>query len=1054
MPKFLFSRNLILSAAVLIAAGIFSGCSSVPAEGAEDPYAVPLPAEEEVVWVTDNTAHLYGVPDAVPVPAGSIAIGSAEELASIGREKGYPLDGDYVLITDLDLTGVEMEPIGGSASNCGNVAGDNVFSGTFDGRGHTIRGLTMEFHESVRVHVGLFGSVGSDNPADPAEIRNLILKEVSLSGDFSDVYTMGALAGQVSGYAQIDDIAVLSGSVAANSGDGSLGVGGLIGQIRTNTDTGCSNEGVSVTDIYCSLQVSAFKSDVTSGLIGRIRASDLGELSRVIVTGQARVKGDKGRAICGGDGVPLVSENVWYLSSAGTAYADIGQSKSSSSLKELPGKGWKSADGLYAMPEMVWDSAVFSPGLDSLFLQVSPGDTVDHVEYNFTLPQKSGGQPIVWTSDDPEHLRIEGSNAIVQKPEYGSVYVRLTASAGEVSRTYTLRVVSGKEVSLDRDGSWLIAEGYPPDTDYCWVTENITDGTVTDFQWNRTGRFLTTGLPENSRVELRVAGYEPLRWVPSSVAALYIDCSTGYYSLTKAAAQSAKIQLVTAEGKTEYSGGGSIKLRGNSSAHQEKRPFKLKLDTKADLFGMGKNKHWVLLANWYDRTHLRGVMSYEMSGRLGMWYCESVWVELYYNGEYCGLYQLCESIRVDEERVDIFDWEEAAEAVASLCAEDYGLSQRKEEALARQLAYDLSWVTKGTNGTYDLSDYIDALDLTIDGGYLIENDSYNDEPSRFTTENGVMYMVTAPNTLAESRDMFRWVQNYFQSVEDAIFSPTRRNGNGDHYADLMDMDSFADYWFVNEFFKNGEILFKSTFLSLDRGGKLTWGPVWDMDWAGGNHVNLGEGGQNPAGWVHGGGERQVWSRSLFTDPYCVLLLYERFDDTVRSAMDAALADLEIYAAGLQTAADLDNGRWKYPDTFAEEIDLYRTWLTGRREWMTAQFASPETLLKSLKMYTPSEVMTVTGGTFTGNTLTLTMALSDGAADFAEVFVNGVSCGTVPLTEVITVPVPERAGETTAAYDAVEVLGCRAEGDYRIVQQRGGTDGCDIRESGCIFIPKH
>jgi len=198
----------------------------------------------------------------------------------------------------------------------------------------------------------------------------------------------------------------------------------------------------------------------------------------------------------------------------------------------------------------------------------------------------------------------------------------------------------------------------------------------------------------------------------------------------------------------------------------------------------------------------------------------------------------------------------------------------------------------------------------------------------------------------------------------------------------------------------------------------------------------------------------VWSRSLFTDPYCVLLLYERFDDTVRSAMDAALADLEIYAAGLQTAADLDNGRWKYPDTFAEEIDLYRTWLTGRREWMTAQFASPETLLKSLKMYTPSEVMTVTGGTLTGNTLTLTMALSDGAADFAEVFVNGVSCGTVPLTEVLTVPVPERAGETTAAYDAVEVLGCRAEGDYRIVQQRGGIDGCDIRESGCIFIPKH
>lgn len=1060
MPKFLSFRNLILSAAVLIAAGIFSGCSSVPAEGTEDPYAAPLPAEEEVVWVTDNTAHLYGVPDAVPVPAGSIAIGSAEELASIGREKGYPLDGDYVLTTDLDLTGVEMEPIGGSASNCGIVAGDNVFSGTFDGRGHTIRGLTMEFHESVRVHVGLFGSVGSDNPADPAEIRNLILKEVSLSGDFSDVYTMGALAGQVSGYAQIDDIAVLSGSVSANSGDGSLGVGGLIGQIRTQTDIGCSNEGVFITDIYCNLKVTALAPDVTSGLIGRIRASKLGELSRVIVAGQARGKGDKGRAVCGGDSVPLKSENVWYISSAGVSHKQIGMSKSASSLQELPGKGWKSVDGLYAMPGMVWDSAVFSPGLDSLFLQVSPGDTADHVEYNFTLPQKSGGQPIVWTSDNPEHLQIDGNTAVVTKPEHGSVYVHLTAAAGEVSRTYTLRIVSGEEVSLGMDGSWLIAEGYPMGTDYCWVTVHIPDGTMTDFRWNTTGRFLTTGLPENSRVELRVAGYETRSWAPSGVASLYIDCGTGYYGLTKAAAKPAEVTLVTAAGKTEYSGGGEIKLRGNSSAGQEKRPFKLKLDTKADLFGMGKNKHWVLLANWYERTHLRNVMSYEMSGRLGMWYCESVWVDLYYNGEYCGLYQLCESIRVDEERVDIFDWEEAAEAVASLCAEDHGLSGAKKEALARQLAYDLSWVTRGTNGTYDLSAYIDELDLTIDGGYLIENDSYNDEPSQFTTENGVMYMVTAPNTLVQSRDMFRWVKNYFQSVEDAIFSPTRRNENGDHYADLMDMDSFADYWFVNEFFKNGEILYKSTFLSLDRGGKLTWGPVWDMDWAGGNHVNLGEGGQNPTGWVHGGGVRQVWSRSMFTDPYCVLLLYERFDDTVRDAMDAALADMEVYAAGLQTAADRDNERWNYPDSFTEEMDLYRTWLTGRREWMTAQFASPETLLESLKMYTPSEVMTVTGGRITGNTLTLTMALEAGAADYGEVFVNGVSCGTFPLTEEITVTVPEGAGETTGAYDAVEVLGCRAEGDYpvslyeyRIVSSRGGTDGCDIRESGCIFIPK-
>ena len=218
-------------------------------------------------------------------------------------------------------------------------------------------------------------------------------------------------------------------------------------------------------------------------------------------------------------------------------------------------------------------------------------------------------------------------------------------------------------------------------------------------------------------------------------------------------------------------------------------------------------------------------------------------------------------------------------------------------------------------------------------------------------------------------------------------------------------------------------------------------------------MNLGESGQNPAGWVHGGGERQVWSRSMFTDPYAVLLLYERFDDTVRAAMDASLADLEVYAAELQTAADKDNAHWKYPDTFTEEIALYRDWLTGRRDWMTAQFASPETLLESLHMYIPSETMAVTGGTRTGSTLTLQLDLAEGAAEYGTVFVNGVSCGMVPLTGEITVTVPEETTEATDAYDAVEVLGCTADGAFRIAEKRGGIAGCDIWDSGCIFIPK-
>lgn len=1032
----------------LVALTMLSGCTEDTAEETGFP-ATPL-AKEELTWIEDDMAELYGVPDGVPVPDGAIGIGTAEALFAIGVT--YPLDGDYVLTADIDLTGVgDLTPIGGMASSCGIVAGDNVFSGTFDGRGHTIRGLTMELEASVRVHAGLFGSLGGSDPDDPCVVENLILKDVRISGEFTDIYTLGALAGQASGCVEISNIALLSGSVTSTSGN-TLGVGGLVGQLRTNTDTGLSNENIRITDVYCGLQVESPSTDVTSALIGRVRASNVGELSRILVTGSAKGSDGKGQAICGGDGVPLVSENIWYINSAGNNYLGVGSSKAVASLRELPGKGWSSGEDGYAMPDMVWDSAVFSPGLDLMSLRFMAGDSQDHIEYDFSLPTTAGGQSLLWTSDDEEHLRIEGNTAVVTKPAVGHVYVHLTCRAETVSRTYTLRIVSGEEVSLRKDGAWLLAEGYPAGTEYCWIV-NDANGEMRAFQWNGTGRFHLQELTADDHVLLRVHGYEDQVYTFSAFPTLYIECDTGYYNQVKGMAKEAKMELVAADGKTVYSGGTQIKLRGNSSAWQEKRPFKLKLDKSTDLFGMGKNKHWVLLANWYDRTNLRNVMSYEMSGRLGMWYCESQWVELYYNDEYYGLYQLCENIRVDEGRVDIFDWDEAAENVAALCAKEHGLDATATEQLTRQLSYDLTWVTRGTDGQYDLTPYIDELELDITGGYLIENDSYNDEPSQFTTKNGVMYMVTTPNTLVESRDMFRYVKNYFQSVEDAIFAPNRRTDAGAHYMDLMDMDSFADFWFVNEFFKNGEILYKSTFLTLDHGKKLTWGPVWDMDWAGGNHVNLGESGQNPAGWVHGGGDRQVWSRSMFTDPYCVLTLYERFDDTVTDAMDAALADLETYVKALQTAADRDNARWNYPDTFTEEIDLYRDWLTGRRDWMTAQFTDPETLLASLYMYRPSETMTIVEGTREGDTLTLQISLTDGAAETGEVFVNGVSCGVVTLAETITVTVPGEVSALTNTYDAIEILGLTADGDYTVRVHRGGIDGCDIWDSAHLFLAK-
>ena len=49
-----------------------------------------------------------------------------------------------------------------------------------------------------------------------------------------------------------------------------------------------------------------------------------------------------------------------------------------------------------------------------------------------------------------------------------------------------------------------------------------------------------------------------------------------------------------------YNGATEIRGRGNSTWSQPKKPYRLKLDKKTDLLGMGKSKHWVLLANYLD----------------------------------------------------------------------------------------------------------------------------------------------------------------------------------------------------------------------------------------------------------------------------------------------------------------------------------------------------------------------------------------------------------------------------------------------------------------------
>ena len=103
-----------------------------------------------------------------------------------------------------------------------------------------------------------------------------------------------------------------------------------------------------------------------------------------------------------------------------------------------------------------------------------------------------------------------------------------------------------------------------------------------------------------------------------------------------------------------------IRGRGNSTWYYvPKRPYKIKLSEKSDLFGMGKSKEWALMANYYDNSFIHNRITYWLGTQLGMPYnIESVPVDVVMKGtsgyvEYLGCYDLSELVNVEKIRVNI-----------------------------------------------------------------------------------------------------------------------------------------------------------------------------------------------------------------------------------------------------------------------------------------------------------------------------------------------------------------------------------------------------------------
>ena len=393
----------------------------------------------------------------------------------------------------------------------------------------------------------------------------------------------------------------------------------------------------------------------------------------------------------------------------------------------------------------------------------------------------------------------------------------------------------------------------------------------------------------------------PPNVVAEQLPTLTVNTTNGFAITSREVYLPGAFRLAGADGAMLQEGSLEIRGRGHSTWDiMPKKPYRLKLSNSTALMGMPANRHWVLLANYSDKTMIRNDATFELSRMMGMEYTpRSTFVDLMLNGSYQGIYQLTEHIRIAPERVNIPELKVA-----------------------------------------------DTSATAVTGGYLIEIDERRGESYCFNSSNTPMiFCLGNPESLLDPAwaKQRAYITNYIQQTDASIFSSQFADPAAG-YAAYIDVESAISYYLVNEMLKNVDgNLRLSTYLYKKRGGKLFFGPLWDFDLAYGN-VNY-DGADRIDGWHI---RTTPWFTRLFQDPAFAARVKARWrqmksDRTIDKLFQYIVARHD-YLAKVQVR-NFERwpilSTWVWPNrvvtgSYDGEVLAMGDWLFDRIKWMDAQ----------------------------------------------------------------------------------------------------------------------
>ena len=332
----------------------------------------------------------------------------------------------------------------------------------------------------------------------------------------------------------------------------------------------------------------------------------------------------------------------------------------------------------------------------------------------------------------------------------------------------------------------------------------------------------------------------------------------------------------------------NVKGRGNSTWNNSpKKPYAIKFDKKKTILSLPEDKSWVLLANWYDPTLLRNDLAFYLGNEISLldWTPHYYSVDFILNGQYRGIYQLGEKVKISKKRVNV-----------------------------------------GEKGVL----------LEIDGRAPAESDA------RYFSISHLENVVNIKDPDVEYDDeIFLYAKDFLTTVDAVLFSDEFTDPeNG--WQKYMDINSFVDWYLINEIAKNADSKFAtSCYMNIKPGGKLKMGPLWDFDIGFGNDpFDPSRPTNEPEGFYV---KDVAWYTRLFQDPVFVTKLKERYsifyenktnilnhiDNKAAVLINKMVEDNKLWGTVTLTTASVDDVKEKYQ----EKVDYLKNWLSNRMDWL-------------------------------------------------------------------------------------------------------------------------